>query len=206
MIIQKKYQSALLAIVALSGLATVLPATAGELTAEQIRDQLKASKTRSLSGERPAAAAEDRAAVERISRTRSLSAGDREQMAAIAAKRPAVDLEVNFDYNSAAITPKSEPQLDNLGKALTSSDLQGAIVMLAGHTDAKGSDPFNQGLSERRAEAVKKYLIERYKIPADHLISAGYGKTKLKDPNDPLGPENRRVQIVNMAERDQAAK
>ena len=78
--------------------------------------------------------------------------------------------------------------------------------MLAGHTDAKGGDDYNQGLSERRAEAVKRYLIERYRIQPDHLVAVGYGEKQLKAPTDPLGAENRRVQIVNMAEHDEAAK
>lgn len=181
-------------------------ATAGEMSADQIRDQLKASKTRSLSGERSSSGAEDLATINRISRTRSLSAGDREQMAAIAARRPAIDLDINFAYNSAVVSPTSERQLDSLGQALTSSDLKGAIVMLAGHTDAKGGDGYNQALSERRAESVKRFLMQRFQIAADQLVAVGYGKKKLKNRSDPFSGENRRVQVVNMAEQDQAAK
>jgi outer membrane protein OmpA-like peptidoglycan-associated protein len=184
----------------------LIPAGAGEVSSQQIRDQLKISKTRSLSGDRPSMSAQDLATVQRISRTRSLSAGDREQMAAIAAKRPKIDLEINFDYNSASLSPQAEPQIKNLGDALTSSDLKDAIVMLAGHTDAKGGDDYNQSLSERRAETVKRYLMERYRIPADHLVAVGYGEKQLKNLSDPLGAENRRVQIVNMAEQEEASK
>jgi outer membrane protein OmpA-like peptidoglycan-associated protein len=138
--------------------------------------------------------------------TRSLSLDDREQMAAIATKRPKVDLEINFDYNSAAVTPKAEPQLNSLGKALTAKDLAGSVIMLGGHTDAKGSDDYNQGLSERRAETVKRFLIDNYKIPAANLVTAGYGKKGPKNPNDLYAAENRRVEIVNMAEREEASK
>ncbi|ABE38250.1 OmpA/MotB [Rhodopseudomonas palustris BisB5] len=198
---------ALAAFVLVSGLA-INPnaAQAGEVSAQQIRDQLKGAKTRSLSGARAAVSPEELATVKRISQIRSLSAGDREQMAAIAAKRPAIDLEINFDYNSAALTPRAEPQLKSLGDALISSDLKDSIVMLAGHTDAKGGDDYNQTLSERRAESVKRYLIDRYSIRPDHLVAVGYGKKQLKDPSDPLGAENRRVQIVNMVEHDEATK
>lgn len=208
MMIRQINISLALAVVVLAGGLGIgtAAAQAGEVTSQQIRDQLKASKTRSLSGTRAAVTPEELATIKRAGQTRSLSAGDREQIAAIAAKRPTIDLEINFDYNSAVLSPRAEPQLKSLGDALTSADLKDAIVMLAGHTDAKGSDDYNQGLSERRAEAVKRYLIERYRIQPDHLVAVGYGEKQPKAPTDPLGAENRRVQIVNMAEHDEASK
>jgi outer membrane protein OmpA-like peptidoglycan-associated protein len=194
-----------------SGIAlTIVPGSvkAEELSAQQIIDGLKVSKTRSLSApDRPALTANDLAFVKRVrGQTRSLSLEDRDQMAAIVTKRPEVDLDINFDYNSSALTPKVEPQLNNLGKALTSAELAGSVVMLGGHTDAKGGDPFNQSLSERRAETVKHFLMENYHIPAANLVSAGYGKKGMKNPGDPFAAENRRVQISNVAERDEASR
>jgi outer membrane protein OmpA-like peptidoglycan-associated protein len=93
-----------------------------------------------------------------------------------------------------------------LGQALSSPQLASSTFVLAGHTDAKGSDPFNQDLSERRAESVKTYLIEHYKLPAANLISVGYGKTMLKNTNNPFAAENRRVQIINLVDKDTANK
>jgi outer membrane protein OmpA-like peptidoglycan-associated protein len=208
---QRYFSKALTAAFLATSLALVSAqhaAQAGELSAQQILDGLKVSKTRSLSAsDRPAMSASDLAFIKRVrGKTRSLSLADREQMAAIAPKRPTVDLDINFEYNSAALTPKSEPQLNSLGKALTSSELAGSVIMLGGHTDAKGSDEYNQGLSERRAETVKRFLTEKYNIPATNLISAGYGKKGPKNPNDLFAPENRRVEIVNVAEREQAAR
>jgi len=210
MMIRQSYFSTAVAVAVLAGGLTALglPAMAGELTAQQIRDGLKVSKTRSLSpAERPTISPDDLAAIKRVTgQTRSLSAADRDQLAAIATKRPKINLEINFDYNSAELKPSAEPQLNNLGEALTSSDLKGTIVMLGGHTDAKGSDEYNQKLSERRAETVKRYLIDKYNIPATELVAAGYGEHGLKNPADPLAAENRRVEIVNLAEREQASK
>jgi len=184
------------------------PALAEDLSAKQIQERLTAPKTRSLTAtDRPPMTSDDLAFVKRVrGQTRSLSMDDREQMAALATKRPKVDLEINFDYNSAAVTPKAEPQLNSLGKALTSNELAGSVIMLGGHTDAKGSDDYNQGLSERRAETVKRFLIDNYKIPAANLVTAGYGKKGPKKPNDLYAAENRRVEIVNMAEREEASK
>ncbi len=99
------------------------------------------------------------------------------------------------------IGDKAEPQVTTLGQALTSDLLKGRTFILAGHTDAKGSDTYNQGLSERRADAVKKYLAEQYGIDEGKLITVGYGKTQLKDTANPFAGENRRVQVVNAAEK-----
>lgn len=190
--------------------AITVPAWAGDLTDQQIIDKLKTPKlTRSLSGavtEAPALSANDVAFINRIRKTRSLSVADREQVASLAKTRPTVDLEINFDYNSAAVSPKAEPQLHSLGKALTSPDLAGSVFMLGGHTDAKGTDGYNQSLSERRAETVKKFLMENYKISVENLVSAGYGESDLKNKADPSAAENRRVQIVNMAKQETASK
>jgi outer membrane protein OmpA-like peptidoglycan-associated protein len=210
MMIRQKFLSRAVAVAFLASGLTLVAASANaeELSAQQIRDGLKVSKTRSLSApDRPAISADDLAAIKRVSgKTRSLSAADRDQMAEIATKRPKINLEINFEYNSAALTPKAEPQLNSLGEALTSNDLKGSIVMLGGHTDAKGGDEYNQGLSERRAETVKRFLVENYKIPATNLVTAGYGKKGLKNPAEPLAAENRRVEIVNMAEREEASR
>jgi outer membrane protein OmpA-like peptidoglycan-associated protein len=70
-----------------------------------------------------------------------------------------------------------------------------------GSTDAKGSETYNQGLSERRADAVKRFLLEQYGIDAGNLVTVGYGKTHLKNPAEPLSGENRRVQVINATDK-----
>jgi flagellar motor protein MotB len=74
------------------------------------------------------------------------------------------------------------------------------------HSDAQAGDDYNQRLPARRAETVKRFLVQNYRIPAENLISAGYGKKGLKNPADPFASENRRVEIVNMAVHDEAAR
>jgi outer membrane protein OmpA-like peptidoglycan-associated protein len=131
-------------------------------------------------------------------RTRSLSLGEREEIAEIAATKPKIDLEINFDFNSASIRPSSMPSVQALGQALSDPKLQGSTFIVAGHTDGIGSDGFNQDLSERRADTIKRYLVDNYHIPSGDLVTVGYGKTKLKNPQDPTDAINRRVQVVNM--------
>jgi outer membrane protein OmpA-like peptidoglycan-associated protein len=88
-----------------------------------------------------------------------------------------------------------------LGDALTSGDLKGGTFVLAGYTDGQGGESYNQSLSERRSDAVKRYLTEKRGVDAAQLVTVGYGKTKLKDPSHPAAAKNRRVQIVNMTDK-----
>jgi outer membrane protein OmpA-like peptidoglycan-associated protein len=155
----------------------------------------------------PAAAAEGRLLQNIRGRaTRSLSASEREEISAIAKDKPNIDLEITFDYNSANISTKSLPSVQALGKALTNPDLKGSTFVVAGHTDAAGGEAYNQDLSERRADSIKRYLTGKYSIAAADLVTVGYGKSKLKDPANPLAEMNRRVQVVNMANKNTASK
>jgi outer membrane protein OmpA-like peptidoglycan-associated protein len=137
---------------------------------------------------------------------RSLSSAEREEIADIAKAKPNIDLEITFDYNSANISQKSQGSVQALGRALTNPDLKGSTFVVAGHTDAAGSDAYNQDLSERRAESIKRYLVEKFGIAGADLVTVGYGKSKLKDPNQPLAEVNRRVQVVNMQNKATASK
>ena len=194
-------------IIFVAGLLSPAPSYAAEQrSADDIINALKSPRvTRGLTTS-PADAA--RAADEtrflsavRNRPTRSLSTEERDKIASIANSKPKIDLEITFEYNSAVIGSKAMPQVTELGKALTSEDLKGRTFILAGFTDAKGSETYNQGLSERRADAVKQFLTEKYRIEAGNLVTVGYGLKQLKDPANPFAAENRRVQVVNAADK-----
>src|SRR3981081_1509996 len=131
-------------------------------------------------------------------KTRSLSLGEREEIAEIASTKPKIDLEIRFAYNPSDISQNSLPAVQELGKALANAGLKGSTFVVAGHTDAVGGETYNQDLSERRADTIKKYLTDKYGIVGANLVTVGYGKTKPKDPSAPMDPANRRVQVVNM--------
>jgi outer membrane protein OmpA-like peptidoglycan-associated protein len=156
----------------------------------------------------PATAAAESKLVQKIRgrATRSLSVSEREEIASIVKDKPKIDLEINFDYNSADISAKSLPSVQALGRALTSSDLKGSTFVVAGHTDAAGGEGYNQDLSERRADSIKRYLVDKYGINGSDLVTVGYGKSKLKDPSQPMAEANRRVQVVNMENKTTASK
>lgn len=194
------------------GLARALAAE--DVTEDQIVRALAVPKkplTRGLSVgpqvDPAAAAAEDRF-VESVKgrTTRSLSTTEREEIATIAKNKPNIDLEITFDYDSAEIGAKSLHSVRALGRALTNPELKGSTFVVAGHTDAAGSDAYNQELSERRADSVKRYLMNNYGILGSELVTVGYGKSKLKDPSHPMAEENRRVQVVNIQNKATASK
>src|ERR1700761_2898009 len=185
-------------------LATIGGAFAGApVPSDQILNALQPKPlTRSLSAPRvdPAATAEQAKFIDQVRnrRTRSLSSGEREEIAEIATEKPQIDLEINFDYDSADISAASLPNVQELGRALSNPSLKGSTFVVAGHTDGAGGEGYNQDLSERRADSIKRYLVEKFSIASGNLVTVGYGKTKPKDPNAPMDPVNRRVQVVNM--------
>lgn len=182
------------------------PALAAEqLTEEQIINALTPAKTRSLTLTPADNAATRETPLLDSVRNRpahSLTPGEREQIAALAAARPSIDIEINFDFRSAKISRTATTAVDTLGKALSNPDLKGSTFVLAGHTDGKGSSSYNQELSEKRVDTVKHYLVTHFKLPSASLVAVGYGKTKLKNESDPFGRENRRVQVVNMSDNN----
>ncbi|WP_207791862.1 OmpA family protein [Siccirubricoccus phaeus] len=125
-----------------------------------------------------------------------------------AAPRPAAptppagtaSLQVQFATGSASLTPAAERTLDTLGRALTSSDLGGYRFRIEGHTDTVGSAESNQALSERRAAAVRDYLMQRFGVGPGRLDSVGLGESQPAVPTADETPDarNRRVQIVNL--------
>jgi outer membrane protein OmpA-like peptidoglycan-associated protein len=189
---------------ALSMTAGIALAGDNNVSAAQILDALKPKPlTRGLStGPQvdPAVKAKEVHFVDSVRnrKTRSLSLGEREEIAEIASTKPNIDLDIQFDYNSAEISKTSMPSVQELGKALSDSSLKGSTFVVAGHTDAIGGEAYNQDLSERRADTIKHYLSDKYGINGANLVTVGYGKSKPKDANAPMDPVNRRVQVVNM--------
>jgi outer membrane protein OmpA-like peptidoglycan-associated protein len=104
---------------------------------------------------------------------------------------------VHFDFASATIRPQSEPVLQEIASALRRHPEW--TLRVEGHTDSIGDAEGNQALSLKRAEAVRRSLIEQFAIAPGRLgNSAGYGQTRPIDTNDTLAGRalNRRVELV----------
>lgn len=113
--------------------------------------------------------------------------------------RKKVDLNIPFEYNSSELAPAAQQQLNQLGDALKRDELGRFHFEIAGHTDASGGAEYNRSLSERRAAAVRQYLID-HGVDPRKLQSVGRGEDELLLPDEPHDPRNRRVEIRNLGE------
>lgn len=105
-----------------------------------------------------------------------------------------VNNEVSFDFGKDTLKPAFYPSLDSLADVLMKYDR--TVVHVIGHTDSVGSEAYNQALSERRAQAVANYLINRG-VPYDRIRSEGRGELEPRDTNNTEAGRqlNRRVEI-----------
>jgi OOP family OmpA-OmpF porin len=102
--------------------------------------------------------------------------------------------DVNFEHDSARLTPAAESSLDRAAASLRiETDVHFEI---AGHTDSRGSDAYNDRLSQARADAVMRFLTGRG-IPAARMSAHGYGERQPIDTNDTAAgrARNRRVEF-----------
>ena len=102
---------------------------------------------------------------------------------------------INFDFDKSTIKSESEPILDEVAAYLKANP--NVKMEIQGHTDSKGTAAYNLKLSDRRAAAVKAYLIKDEAIKADRLETKGLGLTKPIAPNDTEEnrARNRRVEF-----------
>ena len=97
--------------------------------------------------------------------------------------------DVLFDFDKAEIRPEAEETLDKVGSVI--SQFPDGKVLIEGHTDSKGSPDVNLGLSKRRAEAVKDWLVKKKGVPKSVITTRGFGETKPVAQNtNPDGSDN----------------
>jgi outer membrane protein OmpA-like peptidoglycan-associated protein len=101
---------------------------------------------------------------------------------------------VLFDFDKSDLTPAAKAQLDTLMDKLRNADV--VSIKVIGHTDSKGSDAYNQALSERRASSVAAYLLSQGLAP-NKLTSEGRGESEpvADNASDEGRAENRRVEL-----------
>lgn len=87
-----------------------------------------------------------------------------------------VELDVKFDFDKASVKEESYGDIKNLADFMNQYPQTTTVV--EGHTDSKGSDAYNQTLSERRANAVRDVLVNQYGVPAERVNAAGYGESQ----------------------------
>jgi outer membrane protein OmpA-like peptidoglycan-associated protein len=125
------------------------------------------------------------------SATRGLSIAVPEEQAGIA-------VDIKFNWNSAELSPEAQGVLKKIAEALHSSELEPYRFRIEGHTDSTGRPDYNLRLSERRASAVRKYLVMNFSIPARRFDVVGKGMSEPLDASHPESGVNRRVQFVTL--------
>ena len=116
----------------------------------------------------------------------------------VAEEKPvdAIELRVEFDTNKSFVRPVYHERIKEVADYLNRHSDVDAVI--EGHTDSRGSDAYNQGLSQRRADSVRQYLIDKFGISSSRLTAKGYGESKpIADNNTAQGRQrNRRVIAV----------
>ena len=109
-----------------------------------------------------------------------------------------LSLKINFALNSYELTKAAQQHLNELGEELATS--KSIRISLQGHTDMRGEAYYNKELSIRRAESAKKYLVDTFNLNPERIVTLGYGFEHLADEDDPYSPENRRVEVLKIAQ------
>ena len=173
--------TALIATVAIS--APAMSQEKSTVTVEDMAERFKKQKTRGLTIARPPTTPIDSATAAVISK----------DVATIIPKNEQVNLNVSFDFDSAALRANEKPKLIQLCNALKMADVQ--KIRILGHTDASGSASYNERLSKLRAEEVKRFLTSNCGYPAERMEALGVGERFPFDQSDPRADVNRRVEF-----------
>tara|TARA_B100001939_G_scaffold203828_1_gene175246 strand:- start:890 stop:1513 length:624 start_codon:yes stop_codon:yes gene_type:complete len=113
-----------------------------------------------------------------------------------------ISSDILFDFDKSSLKPSAFPSLRIASKQIT--EMARGDVRIEGHTDSKGTDAYNQSLSEARAKSVRKWLLENGGLTDINFVVRGFGETKPIEPNEtnkgednPAGRQrNRRVEII----------
>jgi len=109
--------------------------------------------------------------------------------------RPVAETSVHFGFDKDNLTKKAKEALDQLAADIQNT--KGYIITVEGATDAVGSEDYNYGLSQRRADSVIQYLASEHNVPAHKIYLIGLGKDKPVDSNKTREgrAKNRRVDV-----------
>ncbi|MDR2338669.1 MAG: OmpA family protein [Deltaproteobacteria bacterium] len=104
-----------------------------------------------------------------------------------------ITLDIKFDFDKAVVKPQYRTEVQRVAEFLNSHP--GSTAVIEGHTDSRGNDAYNQRLSERRAAAVRNYLVDQFNVDPSKLTSIGYGESRPIATNETAEgrAENRRV-------------
>ncbi|MEM9814135.1 MAG: OmpA family protein [Pseudomonadota bacterium] len=169
-----------------------LVAVEGDETASQERGVVVTSSAPAADATTEAAAATDTAA---STEPAVATADDGKASVTYASFAPEyqINVRVTFDLDSASLREEEKPRLEQLCRVMRSSDVEKFRVV--GHTDATGSEEYNQRLSRLRAEEVQRFFVDECGIMAERIEAIGVGERFPFVADDPEAGENRRVEF-----------
>ena len=111
--------------------------------------------------------------------------------------RPKLDANIRFETNSAILSEEAKRNLDVWGESFLHPFLSDSEFQIGGHTDDVGAESYNLDLSQKRAEAVRRYLAEKFRIEQERFSVVGHGESEPKVDNTDADAraENRRVEF-----------
>jgi OmpA-OmpF porin, OOP family len=109
-------------------------------------------------------------------------------------EKVSITLLVEFDFDKAAVRPQYHNDIEKVANFLKAYPSTSGV--LEGHTDSVGTEEYNMKLSKRRAESVKKYLVEKFGIAADRLSTEAYGESEPVASNDTNAGRQRNRRVV----------
>jgi len=124
---------------------------------------------------------------------RGICIGTVDECSSTSPKPAGFDMLVNFGHNSAELTAAAKVNLEQIAGALKDQRLSAANFVVEGHTDAIGSENYNLSLSERRANSVTAFLLDRG-VNSSKVTAVGIGESSPRAA-DAFDPTNRRVEI-----------
>ncbi len=164
---------------------TLVAQTADEMTAEEIADAFKKQKTRGLVIV-PSAPQGD------TTETATVAPAAAKEYAAVTPEEQ-VNIQIAFDFDSAALRDDQKPKLVTLCEVMKSVDV--AVYQVVGHTDSSGTASYNERLSLLRAQEVKRHLVDDCGLAENRIEAIGMGESAPYDAANPRADVNRRVEF-----------
>jgi outer membrane protein OmpA-like peptidoglycan-associated protein len=115
--------------------------------------------------------------------------------------RPQLDLDIQFNFDSAIVRPESLKLLGQVADALFSPRLLDRKILIVSHTESTSKRSANLELSHKRAAAIREILVTTFRVSPQRVFALGLGEEQLADRSKPAAPANRRTQLIVLGKR-----
>lgn len=187
MTVKPRFLTSLLVVASVAAASPMMAQSSdsSDLSAEQLEELFAKQKTRGL----VIAPTGDQAAATATTETPDTQPTTYVELA----EEEQVNIQISFDFDSAALREDQKPKLATLCTVMKSADVE--VFRIVGHTDASGSADYNERLSLLRAQEVKRFMTADCGLAENRLQAVGVGEQFPFDKADPRADANRRVEF-----------